>query len=58
MDRKIYYNGIDFDYAEAAKGGNYDVCNECDLVCDMYEELTVEEKKNGFKWGEWFLIAE
>lgn len=57
-ERIIFFDNKIFDYSEAAKGGYYELCNKCDELCDIFEELTEEEKKQGLFYGDWLIILQ
>lgn len=58
MDRKVYWNGTLFDAKECSGGGYYDILNRYYKVCDMFCDLTPEERKQGMRYGEFFIIEE
>lgn len=58
MERKVYWNGKPFNAKECAEAGHYDILNAYDKVCDMFYELTKEERKQGMTYGEFFVIEE
>ena len=56
--RKIYFNGHEMMTSEDFNKLDYEQGNYLDKACDAFCDLTKEEKRIGFNYGDFFIIEE